>query len=508
MPCKNLQRLTIVFSIGLALSSCARTERTASTSAPQPTGAAELIQLGNRTQNLGGLESALDQLFLGPEYASAHWGVRIETLEGELIYDHQGDKAFMPASQLKVFTTAAALDLLGPDFRYETRVELHGEQQGSTFVGDLVIVGSGDPSLGAWHGKGVQDSSAVLPTWIAALQERGIEKIDGRIIGDGRVFTDEFFNTDWHYGDLPYWYAAGTSGLAMEENAFRCEIIPGKQIGDLATVTWNPNTRYIDVLIETKTVGKDEVSTADSFNFNTEGNTIYFGGQIPIDKIVKERASIWDGPRYAAFLLKEECERQGLMVTGDAVNLRAIQTVDFNRTVSLLLTHQSPPLSELCSVINKVSHNFFADQLVRTLGYKVGKEGSFKEGTRVVRDWLQSREIPNPAVFRMVDGSGLSTGNRFTPVQATTLYRSLFYDSRIGEPFYASLPERKTDTETYAVHAKSGFIGGVRTLGGYLEIAPGETVVFSLMCNLFNGSARDVSNTQDKALEILADELQ
>lgn len=501
---KTLRNIAALFSLGMALSSCARTDREIGrVQASTEAFSAQSVLL----QEPGSLAAELTQLFQSPQYATAHWGVRVETLAGDVLYDLDGGKVFMPASQMKVFTTSAALDLLGPDFRYETRVELHGEQQGSTFVGDVVIVGSGDPSLGAWHGEGVQDSTELLPTWVAALRQQGIEKIDGRIIGDGRVFTEEFINTEWHYGDLPYWYAAGSSGLAMEENAFRCEINPGKQIGDLATVTWNPNTRYIDVIIETKTVAKDEASTADSFNFNTEGNTIYFAGQIPVDKVVNERASIWDGARYSAFLFKEACEREGLTVTGEAVNIREL--VDSQQpqgSVSLLLSHQSPPLSELVSVVNKISHNFFADQVIRTLGHKVGKEGSFREGTRVVREWLQQRNIPNPGAFRLVDGSGLSTGNRFAPEQATALYRSMYADNRLAKPFFDSLPD-KGEKLPYGVHAKSGFIGGVRTLGGYVETETGETFVFSMMCNLFNGSAKEVSETQDKAIEIMAEKL-
>lgn len=495
------RNLSVFVSIGLLVSSCATHDK----SSPDA-----LIGSGTELQAIAlstplapqTLEAKLDELFLSPNYASTHWGVRVETLEGDVVYDLQGGKVFMPASQMKVFTTAAALDLLGPDFQYETRLELHGVQEGTTFKGDVVIVGSGDPTLGAWHGEGVQDSTALLPTWVAAIRAKGIEKIEGRILGDGRVFTEEYINTNWNYGDLPYWYAAGTSGLAMEENAFRCEIIPGKAIGDLATVTINPKTNYVELIVTTKTVASGEPSTADSFNFQTEGNTKFFAGQIPLDKVVKERASVWDGARYAAFLLKEECEREGLLVTGEALNIRTIGALPIDRATEIVLTHKSPAMSEICAVINKVSHNFFADQVIRTLGYKVGTEGSFDEGTRVVKEWLQSRGIPNTEMFQQVDGSGLSTSNRFAPEQATALYRSLYTDERLAKPFLASLSER--NEATYTVQAKSGFIGGVRTLGGYLKLPAEKTLVFSMMCNQYPSTAKEASDTQNQALEFLA----
>ncbi|MDX1972096.1 MAG: D-alanyl-D-alanine carboxypeptidase/D-alanyl-D-alanine-endopeptidase, partial [Candidatus Sumerlaeia bacterium] len=313
------------------------------------------------------LAVGLEKSFNAPKYASAHWGVRVEKLDGTVLYDWQGKKAFMPASQMKVFTTAAALDLLGPEYRYTTRVELHGEQRDTTFHGDVVLVGSGDPTLGAWHGEGVKESAVLLKEWTEALKARGINRIEGRIIGDGRVFTKEFIHTGWHYGDLPYWYAAGSSGLAMEENAFRCEIKAGANVGDKATVTWTPATAYINVLVDTVTVEEKAPSTADSFNYQTEGNTIWFGGQIPKGTVVKERASIWDGVRYSAFLFTEMCEKEGITVTGEAANILDVSPLQ-DATPELLLVHQSVPMQEICTVINQVSHNFYADQVLRTLG--------------------------------------------------------------------------------------------------------------------------------------------
>jgi len=517
--------------VSLAVGCGSKTTSNASTPAVSLAADVPELQIGDLNQ--AQLEIQLKSMFENPKYSDAHWGVRVEDLDGNIIFDMNGQKSFMPASQHKVFTTSCALDMLGHDFVYETDVVYTGEIINGTLNGDVIIVGSGDPSLGAWHGEGVMESKELLPLWVNALRGVGIENINGRIIGDGRVFTEEFINTSWNYGDLPYWYACGTSGLAMEENCFRCKIFPGENVGDLATVTWEPDTSYIDVIIETETVAAGERSTADSFNYQTEGNTIYFGGVIPKDReVVNERAAIWDGPRYAAYLFMEELEKQGFEVSGGAVNILDVNYEQLDQSdKELLLTHTSPPLSELCNVVNKISHNFFADQIVRTLGYKFGDEGSFSEGTSVVRNWLEENEIPEADKFRMRDGSGLSYRNRFQPRQATALYRMFAPDEKFFEwsnenpssdyskaldrntAFFLSLPESGVDgslrnrindeDSTGRVHAKTGYIGGARTLGGFAETYAGETLVFSMMCNNYAVATREVNETQNQACELL-----
>jgi serine-type D-Ala-D-Ala carboxypeptidase/endopeptidase (penicillin-binding protein 4) len=466
------------------------------------------------------LRQRLDGLFEEAKYANAYWGVRVERLNGEVVYDHLGHKEFAPASNMKLLTTACALDTLGANFTYETRVEAVGDiRPDGTLNGHLLIVGSGDPSLGAWHPDKTAGSAKLLADWAAKIKAAGITRIQGDIIGDGRCFTADHYSPAWTYGDLPYWYATGTSGLAIEENAFRCIIRPAEAVGAPATIEVIPKTSYITILNQTCTVAAGQPCTADSTWQQAEGNTRRFVGAIARDKKqMDDRGAVWDGPRYAAHLLAEELERDGVKVGGYAINIRnhadAAQIDNFGPEQRKVLARViSPPMSELVKVVNKPSHNFFADQILRTLGARKLGEGSFEAGAKVVKAWLKDIGAPQPETVQMFDGSGLARDDFVQPRQICCILRHM-QSSKAAAVFVESLPiaaedgtleTRMTGPSTKGkVHAKTGYISNVRALSGYVPNAAGETLVFSMICNGYTVPTREVNVVQDKAVEMLA----
>ncbi len=198
------------------------------------------------------LRAELDRIFDATPFASAFWGVRVEDASGAVLYDRNGGRNFVPASNMKIFTTAAALALLGADFQYETRLDAVGEMgENGLWEGSLVIVGSGDPCLGSWHIPGEPEGPALLAQWVESVRAAGIRTIRGDIVGDGRAFSDEYISGNWELEDYPFWYAAGSSGLAFEENCFRFTTSPGKRAGDPAKIVLNPDTAYVKVINET-----------------------------------------------------------------------------------------------------------------------------------------------------------------------------------------------------------------------------------------------------------------
>lgn len=467
------------------------------------------------------LESDLDAIFNQPKYACAYWGVRVERLNGQVLYDRLGAKQFTPASNLKLLTTAAAIEQLGPDFTYETRLEAVGTiGADGTLAGDLVIVGSGDPSLGAWHPDEQRDSRRLMNDWAAKVKAAGIRTITGDVIGDGRCFTPESYCEQWNYGDLHFWYAAGPSGLAIEENAYRVLIRPGAKIGEPAVLRITPETSYITIINDTRTVEAGGASTADSVPCSTEGNTRRFVGTIALDKKeIRERGSVWDGARYAACLLAEELARQGVVVRGRPVNIRMLASADRIDRVDparrrVLAVTVSPPLRELVKVVNKISHNFFADQIVRTLGLRREGTGDFDSGAKAVRAWLKDIGTPDAESIRMYDGSGLARDNAVQPRQICHLLRYMRKSARGGAAFVDSLPigntdgtlrERLNDADTKGnVRAKTGYIGHVRCLSGYVTDADGDDLVFSMMCNQYTVPTSEVNASQDAACSVLA----
>lgn len=469
---------------------------------------------------LASLRNGLDAIFDDARYASAYWGVRIERLNGEVLYERNSGKEFAPASNMKIFTTAAALDLLGPNYTYETRLEAVGDISDGVLDGDLVIVGSGDPSLGGWHPDPREDSNKLLADWVSKIKAAGIHRVNGDVIGDGRCFTVDSYSPNWVYGDLCYWYAAGTSGLAIEENAYRCVIRPGGSVGDPARIEIIPRTSYVTILNQTRTGPPKSKSDADSTWQETEGNTRRFVGSIALDnRRIDERGSVYDGARYAAHLLVEALDRADIRVGGKALNIRALTSCD--RIDSCPPEHRrviartvSPPVGKLVAVVNKISHNFYADQIQRTMGLRKAGEGSFAAGAKVMRQWLKDIDAPDSEGFQTFDGSGLARDDFVQPRQICHVLRHMRRDDAAGKAFYDSLPIGGVDGTLEKrfknlrakgiVRAKTGYISHVRALSGYVTTAGGEELVFSMICNQYLVPTSQVNESQDRAVEMLA----
>ncbi|QQE10346.1 D-alanyl-D-alanine carboxypeptidase/D-alanyl-D-alanine-endopeptidase [Planctomycetota bacterium] len=463
----------------------------------------------------------LDKIFNQEKFSNAFWGVSVETLDGKVIYERNAKKQFTPASNMKLFTTAAALDTLGPDFRYETKVDAVGSIRNGSLNGDLVIVGSGDPSLGGWHPDGNTESDALLKEWVRQIKEAGITKIYGRVIGDPRILPKEYYMKDWVLGDIPYWYAAGSSGLNIEENVVRVYISPGKKIGDKPVLRLVPDTDFIKIINNGKTVKAGQPTNADIIWRDPESNVAYFAGNVALDKKeYRERASIWNSPEYTAYLFKTALEKEGITIQGKAVNIRdlkesEIEGIDNASKRQTIINHVSPSLSELAAAVNKPSHNLYADLLGRTLSIKTGGRGTFSASADAVNEWFKSIDAPNADNLIIYDGSGLSSSNNYQPRHMTHLLKYMATKSKAKTAFIESLPIAGVDgslrrrmTKTPAVgkvRGKTGYISFARTLAGYIESETGEPYVYTFMCNNYTIPTREVNAAQDEACLYLFD---
>lgn len=466
------------------------------------------------------LAAELEEIFSDHAYDNAIWGIEVVSVDGDVVYERNSGKGMVPASNLKLFTTAAAVELLGAGYTYETRLEMTGNvTEDGVLEGDIVIVGSGDPSLGAWHPDENNNAQRVFDGWVSAMKEAGIQTIAGDIVGDGRYFTEEYISGDWDYYDLPYWYAAGSSGLAIEENAFRTTITAAEEVGEKPTITWNPDTAYITIENSVETVAEGGKKNADIVWRKTEGNHFLYDRTIPVGEAINERGSIWDGARYAAFLLKERLAKEEIEVLGDAVNIRDLYDawrIDKAEDRAVLAVTASPPLSDIITTTNRVSHNLFADMIVRTLGAEKKNEGSFDAGTDVVRDWLKEIGAPAADQFQMVDGSGLAQSNFIQPRQMTHMLVYMSTKAKEGQAFKESMSVggesgwvsrrfKGTAAEGGKVRAKTGYIGSMRALSGYVTNQSGEEFAFSMICNRYAGSSRGVDELIDKAVVLIAE---
>lgn len=465
------------------------------------------------------LAQQLDAIFDDKDFANAFWGVRVERMDGTVIYERNAAKSFAPASNMKVVTTAAALETFGPDYTYKTTLEARGPIENGVLKGDLVIVGSGDPSLGTWRVEGRLDGEGLLQQWAEKVKAAGITSITGAIIADGRVYTPEYYSGDWELSDMPFWYATGISGVNFSENVIRFTTSPGATVGAPATITIKPQTAYVTAINKVETVDAKGEKTADITHRDPESNEITFGGTVPLGvEPFEQRGAIWDGELYAATLLTEALVRDGIAVSEPAQTVRHIaadrvDSVPADKRL-VLDTVTSPPMKELIRIVNKPSHNFYADCLFRTLGAAKKQKGDFAGGGEAVAEWLKSFNAPNVDYYKQLDGSGLARRNMVTPALMCAILRHMDSRPELRDVFKTSLPEAGIDSKEREgwkapelhnnLFAKTGYIGGVRALSGYVKDSAGEPLVFSMISNQIVVPMKRADKAIDEAVLVLA----
>lgn len=464
------------------------------------------------------IKQQLADFFSEPDFKNAFWGVCVEDARtGKCLFSLNAEKNFTPASNLKLYTTAAALLLLGPDFRYETKIYYQGKiDPDGILQGDLIIKGSGDPSISERYRK---DTSLdkILTEWVTAVQQAGIKQINGDIIGDDDCFDDQEIEGTWENDDLPFWYATGSSGLAIADNCYTYEVRPAREIGARASIKIFPESDYITIINDVLTTGSGERGSVEVWREpNTNLVKVYGTVSATATEPIRHFASVHNGTLYTLHLFADRLKQAGIELTG---HLRDIDDIPAKATRlqpqqwELIHTHISPPLSELIKIVNKPSQNFYADMLLKTLGYKFKGTGSFESGRQVVAEFLNSIGMPAVAEIDMKDGSGLSRRNIVQPRQTTYLLRHLF-SHPYGTYFYDSLPiagvdgtlrnRMKNSPAEGNVRAKTGFINRVRCLSGYVKTASGRMLVFSMMANQYTVPTRRAEELQDKVCIFLA----
>lgn len=515
MICRNGGSLFAVLVAAGLVASCATKSPVVDGAVPVSAAASPV---GAAAEPAASLSARLDALFDRSDFDTAFWGVRVERADGSVVYERNARKMMMPASNMKVVTTAAAVDLLGADYRYETRLEARGAVVDGKLNGDLVIVGSGDPSLGTWRIEGRPDGDALLAGWAAKIKAMGIHEVTGAVIADGRVFGDQYICPDWEYDDLPFWYAAGTCGVNFSENVFRFTTAPGASVGDKAVLTFKPETRFFTVTNDVITTVTKGAKTADITRRYPGSNDVIFGGTIPVDeKPFEQRGSVWDGELWTATLLTEALARGRVKVANPPTTARALPKparIDvYTGERRVVDTVSSPSISELIRIVNKPSHNFYADCIFRSIGVKMKKDGSYGAAGTAVEEWLKSFDAEDAGSLQILDGSGLARRDFVTPKLMCAVLQHM-KKSPSFEAYKTSFPEAGVDSKDRKgwkapelvgnLYAKTGFIGHVRSLSGYVTSKDGEPLVFSMISNHINVPIGKADEAIDAAVLLLA----
>jgi serine-type D-Ala-D-Ala carboxypeptidase/endopeptidase (penicillin-binding protein 4) len=451
------------------------------------------------------LARRVDAILARSDVARGFWGVEIEELDtGRILYSHDADLLFSPASNTKLFTTAAALALIGPNYRFRTTVESATPPDPSGRLGgDLVLVGRGDPNLsGRALPYSLKTERPLPPT--QAIEEladqvaaHGVKVIEGDLVADDSFFVNQPYDQGWPQEDLVWEYGAPVTALAVNDNVVYVNLSPAPRVGEPALVTLShfAGEFQIDNRILTSPAGSGPRKIA--LDRLPGSSRVQLWGSIPQDDPgVIEALAINEPAEWTARLFRDLLAQRGVVLHGRAC-AHHLEMADLNTAAAtpplpvVLAAHDSFPLGMDIRVINKVSQNLHAEMLLRLLGREKGSSGSVAAGLEVLRAFLaQAGLLPDEYAFS--DGSGLSRLNLVSPRATVKLLRfaaaqpwgAEFIDSLPQAGVDGTLAERfKTLPAGAVLHAKTGSLDHVNVLSGYLTTADGRRLVFSILGN-------------------------
>ncbi len=484
----------------------------------------------------------IESVLSSPELSHGFWGIEVVSLDnGKILYSQNAEKLFTPASNTKLFTTAAALALIGPTYTFRTTVETTGSlDRYGRLSGDLVLVGRGDPNLSgrelpySLHTRRNDHAIQVLEQLADALLAKGLKYVDGDIIADDSYFAFERYGEGWSQDDLVLADGAPVSALTINDNVLFVNMLPADRAGERAFVNIAPFADYyqVDNRIMTTPAGTER----KVFLNREPGSTrLTLWGNMPLDDVgVNEALAIDDPAEFAAALFRQLLTNRGIVVYGKQrthhTELASLSTLTITATAPLggggdsaheslskamvLAAHESKPLIEDIGVINKVSQNLHAEILLRLLGREKGTSGTVEGGLEVLRGFLNQVGV-RPDAYVFYDGSGLSRQNLVSPDAVVGLLRYAAAQAW-GESFRdtfpvagtdGSLAERLKNLDSRAhVYAKTGSLGGVKALSGYATTAKGDHLVFSILSNNFNLPAKQVTDAIDSMVEAIVND--
>jgi D-alanyl-D-alanine carboxypeptidase/D-alanyl-D-alanine-endopeptidase (penicillin-binding protein 4) len=510
------------------------------------------------------LAAQIEAVLSNPAVARAHWGIKVTSMDGRTIYSQNEGQLFQPASNTKMFTTATALALLGPQATFTTKVVAKGTfSTPGRLVGDVVLIGAGDANL---SGRPIPYVPPAMRPKVAPGQEpppgppplryleemadqiakTGLKVVNGDIVGDDTLYPWEPYPQDWSIDDAVWGYGAPVSALSINDSRLQMTIAPGNAPGVPASVTLDPIAPYYTVDLSALTTGPARSGSHVQVERAVGSRLLRVYGSIAVDASPdEEEIAIQDPAEYAAAALKSMLEARGILVTGIArakhrisndnrgflqASHESIPNMDWSKlyppatpalacasncssgTETVLAQHISPPLLEDMVVTNKVSQNLHAEMFLHNVGAAVLGDGSTVNGARVVRAFLTTRAGIDPDDFVFFDGSGLSGHDLVAP---RAVARLLQFAST--QPWFAdwkrTLPVGGEDGSLVArfgrsamkdhVFAKTGTLGEARALSGYIECASGKTVIFSIMVSAHTPGTSADRVAMDRIVELI-----
>lgn len=457
------------------------------------------------------LQQAIHSFSKDPTLRHAGVGISvIDVATNKEIAQFDSERSLVPASSLKVLTTASALAMLGTEYRFRTRLQYTGSiDNNGQLNGDLIIQGAGDPTLGSPTMPDGESMAQVLDKFSMALQQKGIKKINGHIIGDASYFGTTVNGSSWQWNDLGNYYGAGSWGLNIHDNLYYLRFQQSNRLGTTPRIALIepeiPNLRFTNE-VTSASAGSGDNAYIYGAPYTYER---FVRGTIPVgSKLFSIKGSIPDPPLFAAQQMATRLQNAGIISTKGATSDRLLgRPVSDDRQT--LLTHQSPFLKEIVIRTNIKSVNLYCETLLRSIGKAKGSEGTVSAGIQALQTFWEARGLSFAGVA-LEDGSGLSAKNIVTAKFMAQLMRKVARDGKIYPDFRESLPVAgKSGGMSYTlrgtsaagkVRAKTGTLNRVRSLTGYVETKSGKLLSFSIIVNNYKGSGGQVRKKMEKML--------
>jgi D-alanyl-D-alanine carboxypeptidase/D-alanyl-D-alanine-endopeptidase (penicillin-binding protein 4) len=444
------------------------------------------------------LKAAVDRAVLTAP-SSATLSVRIETVGGEVVYSRGAEAALVPASNMKLLTSAATLELLGPGFAHETRLGFLGKRGGGTLEGDLWIVGGGDPTISRRF-----DADPLLDELAASVKAAGVTTITGDLVVDDRVFDDVRLHPSWETSDAEHWYGAEVSGLSLNDGCVDVSVSGGP------TLNLMPASDYLRLVVKAKSTTKRKQHRFGLVRAGKGKRELHLSGRI-WTKAGKSTYSrpVPDPAAFFAAVLRARLAAHKIELRGGVRDARSGERYRGGFTAWM----RKAPLPRTLKVLNQNSQNFYAECLIKTLGRRDGRgkltrQGTWKRGAAVVRAYALAQCGVAKGEVVVSDGSGLSRDNRLsTRALVAVLRRALggkhgaVFRQSMAQPGQKGTLKRRLRKlpEGAVLRAKTGTLTGVSALSGTITRGKRE-LYFSLIMNGKGTSRRHL----DRVLTALA----
>jgi D-alanyl-D-alanine carboxypeptidase/D-alanyl-D-alanine-endopeptidase (penicillin-binding protein 4) len=484
---------------------------TSATATPTPTPTAPpQVEPTKTVQTLASLQSVIAGRLSRPEVRRGRVGVKIVSLNtGKTVYEQDGDKYFMPASNMKNFTIATAMEKLGPDFKFVTRVFASAMPDSSgTIKGDLRILGGGDVSIStAFFGTSPTDPETYykgIDRLVDAIAAAGVKKVNGNIVGDESYFKGFAIPQTWEWDDLQWYYGAEVSALPINDNAVDLSITPGA-VGSPCTVSISPApSTQLYQIINSCTTTAANVKRTLGVNKRIDRNILEISGTLPVgDKGFSDPITVTHPADLFVAILKQRLEKRGIIVSGST---RTLAPGNSSATSIEIAKLESVPFGEIAAKTLKPSQNLYTETILWTLGEhdrpyfdpiktspsQVTNPDSYELGLGQVKSFLTSIGLPPDAVVQY-DGCGMSRHDVVTPNAIAALYVYMAKQSKNAQAWRDSLSIGAEDgtlknrfkgtAAAGNIRGKTGTIDQVSALSGYMSTAGGEPIVLSIIVN-------------------------